>query len=109
VAAVLRSLGGTPEGILDHPDLLARIHPLLVADFTVNEEYPYEPEEPLAIPLTVFVATRDPGTTIDQAAAWELQAGSEFQMHRLDGGHFAVFEKAPEVHEHIATSLRSLS
>jgi len=109
LAAFLRRLGGTPEQILGNPDLLARVHPLLVADFRVNEEYAYEPQARLAVPLTVFAATRDPGTTPGQAAAWELQAGGEFRVHQLDGGHFAVFERAAEVHEQIAKSLRAAS
>ncbi|WP_435279818.1 thioesterase II family protein [Streptomyces sp. 1222.5] len=108
LAAVLRHLGGTPQEVLDNENLLALIHPLLVADFKVNEEYAYQFEDPLAVPLTVFAATQDPVTTLDEAAAWKLQAGSEFQMHTLDGGHFAVFDKALEMHEHVAESLRSL-
>jgi D-alanine--poly(phosphoribitol) ligase subunit 1 len=109
LAAVLRKLGGTPEEVLNDEGLLARIHPLLIADFQVNEEYAYQPEDPLPIPVTVFGATRDAGTTLDQAAGWEVQAGNGFRLHTLDGGHFAVFDKAPEVHEQIAKSLRAQS
>jgi medium-chain acyl-[acyl-carrier-protein] hydrolase len=109
LAAVLRGLGGTPEEVLNDEDLLARISPLLIADFQVNEEYAYQPEAPLGSPVTVFAATRDAGTTLDQAAAWEVQAGGGFRLHTLDGEHFAVFDRAPEVHEQIAKSLRAPS
>ncbi|WP_411089606.1 amino acid adenylation domain-containing protein [Streptomyces sp. 061-3] len=109
LAALLRKLGGTPEEVLNDEGLLARIHPLLTADFQVNEEYAYRPEEPLPAPITVFGATRDAGTPLDQAAAWEVQAGSGFRLHTLEGGHFAVFDRATEVHEQIAKSLRGQS
>jgi len=109
LAAVLRRLGGTPEEVLQDEGLLARIHPLLIADFQVNEEYSYQPEEPLSTPVTVFGSTRDAGTTLAQAAAWAVQAGNGFRLYPLDGDHFAVFDKAPEVHEQIAKSLRALS
>jgi amino acid adenylation domain-containing protein len=109
LAAVLRRLGGTPEEVLSDESLLARIHPLLIADFQVNEEYAYQPEDPLPIPVTVFGATRDAGTPLDQAAAWEVQAGNGFRLHVLDGDHFAVFNQAPAAHEHIARSLLALS
>lgn len=109
LAAVLRKLGGTPEEVLDDEGLLARIHPLLAADFQLNEEYDYQPEDPLPMPVTVFGATRDAGTPLDQAADWEVQAGNGFRLHTLEGGHFAVFDKAPEVHEQIARSLQALS
>ncbi|MEU9474376.1 alpha/beta fold hydrolase [Streptomyces sp. NPDC048191] len=109
LAEVLRRLGGTPPEVLENQALLASIHPLLVADFKVNEEYTYRPESPLGIPLTVFAATRDAGTSLDEAAAWETQTDGGFRMLTLDGGHFAVFDQAPEIHGHIATSLRTPS
>jgi surfactin synthase thioesterase subunit len=106
LAEVLRRLGGTPEEVLNDEAILARVRPLLVADFKVNEEYSYQPEDPLALPLTVFAATRDAGTSLEQAAAWEQQTSAGFRLHRLDGDHFAVFGQAREVHEQIAKSLR---
>ncbi|MDT3399265.1 AMP-binding protein [Streptomyces sp. B1866] len=109
LAEVLRRLGGTPREILENRALLASIHPLLVVDFKANEEYAYRPEAPFGIPLTVFAATRNAGTSLDEAEAWEAQTDGEFRMLTLDGGNCAVFDKAPEVHGHVATSLRTPS
>jgi medium-chain acyl-[acyl-carrier-protein] hydrolase len=109
LAVVLRRLGGTPEEVLRDADVLARIYPLLVADFAVNEEYRYSPEPPLAIPLTVFAATRDAGTTIEQAAQWHAHTSAGFRLHQLDGGHFAVLDPATDVRGQIAAALQSQS
>lgn len=109
LAAVLRELGGTPEAVLRDEDMLRRIHPVLVADFTVNEDYDYQPQPPLAIPLTVFTATRDPGTSSAQAAAWAEQTSAAFRLRPVEGDHFAVFERASEVQQEIAGALGATS
>lgn len=105
LAKVLRKLGGTPEVVLRDEAMLRLIHPVLVADFAVNEEYVYQPEVPLAVPVTVFAATGDPGTSSAQAAAWADQTSAAFQLRLVKGGHFAVFERAAEIQRDMADAL----
>jgi medium-chain acyl-[acyl-carrier-protein] hydrolase len=93
LAAELRRLGGTPEELLDDPDLLGRFQPLLAADFAVNEAYAYRPEPPLDIPITAFAATQDPLAGLTQMLAWDEHTTAEFRLHALNGGHFAVFDR----------------
>src|SRR6266404_5241949 len=50
----LRRLNGTPQEVLDHPELMQLMIPLLRADFSVCETYEYKSEPPLDCPLTVF-------------------------------------------------------
>lgn len=102
LADVLGRLGGTPEEILRNEEMLAHLQPLLAADFTVNEGYVYEPEPPLAMPITVFAAMDDPRVGVPQAREWERQTSEEFRLHTLEGGHFAVFDHAADVHRLIA-------
>lgn len=105
LADVLRRLGGTPEQVLSDPGLLRMLHPLLIADFAVNETYHYVHEPPLDCPITVFAADEDPRAGLDQAAAWEHQTTGAFTWHTLRGGHFAVFQQAERVHGWIAEAL----
>lgn len=93
LAVVLRRIGGTPEELLNDPDLLARFQPLLAADFAVNETYAYSPQPPLDIPITALAATQDPLAGLAQMLAWEEHTTAEFQLHALNGGHFAVFDR----------------
>jgi medium-chain acyl-[acyl-carrier-protein] hydrolase len=93
LAALLRRLGGTPEELLDNPDLLSRFQPLFAADFAVNENYAYRPQAPLDIPITAFAATQDDGASLTEMSAWEVHTTAEFSMQTLRGGHFAVFER----------------
>ncbi|MEU2022444.1 thioesterase domain-containing protein [Streptomyces sp. NPDC016469] len=107
LAQVLRHHGGTPDWVLDSPEMLRMLHPLLTADFAVSEQYAYLPEAPLDLPVTAFAATDDPRGTVDQLGAWEEQTTGAFTLHELDGGHFAVLERAPQVHAVVTEVLRA--
>jgi medium-chain acyl-[acyl-carrier-protein] hydrolase len=106
LALTLKSLGGTPDVVLADHGLLRMLQPILAADFSVNEDYAYRDEGPLQIPITTFAATHDAGTGIDQAEAWKEQAGTEFRMHVIEGGHFAIFDQRERIHDLISDSLR---
>jgi medium-chain acyl-[acyl-carrier-protein] hydrolase len=106
---VLRRLGGTPEEILANRDVLRMIQPVLTADFSINEDYTYQPERPLSVPITSFAATHDAGANLAQLAAWEEQTTAEFRLLTITGGHFAIFDRAPEVRDRIAEALRRWS
>lgn len=93
LAALLRQLGGTPEEVLQSPELLGRLQPLLAADFEVNENYAYSPQPPLDVPITAFAATRDDGRGPAEMSGWAEHTAAGFRLHALDGGHFAVFDR----------------
>jgi surfactin synthase thioesterase subunit len=106
LARLLRALGGTPEEILADDGLLEAMQPLFAADFALNERYIYRPDPPLGIPITAFGGRDDPTVELSQLAAWGEQTTAGFTMRTLDGGHFAIFDHAVEVHACIASSLR---
>jgi surfactin synthase thioesterase subunit len=105
LADFLRQLGGTPEEILEEPELLIRFQPLLAADFSVCEDYTYSQQAPLDVPITAFAGTEDEGARPAQMSAWGEQTTAEFRMHTLAGGHFAVFEQNQSVLDHITAVL----
>jgi surfactin synthase thioesterase subunit len=105
LADALRRLGGTPEAVLSEPGLLAALQPVLAADFWVNEVYDHRPEPPLDIPITAFTGDLDAGAGLPVMTAWEIHTSVSFQLHKLPGGHFALFEHADQVHAHIAEAL----
>lgn len=107
LARLLRDLGGTPEVMLEDNGLLERMQPLLAADFSVNERYTYRSGQPLSIPITAFGGRDDITAEPSRLAAWREQTTADFTMRTLDGGHFAIFDYAAEVHACIVDSLRS--
>ncbi|MEU9379834.1 alpha/beta fold hydrolase [Streptomyces sp. NPDC048279] len=105
VAEFLGALGGTPPEVLTDHLLLKQRQPLMGADFQVNEEYPYQLQEPLPVPITAFAATEDEWSTPDLVKGWVEHTSADFEMCTLSGGHFAIFEQAETVHDVITTRL----
>lgn len=93
LTAELAQLGGTPREVLDNPELLAMIVPLLRADFAVNEKYRPTERSPLDLPITAFGATADPRAALPTVEAWRVQTSREFVLHKLPGGHFVVLQQ----------------
>jgi medium-chain acyl-[acyl-carrier-protein] hydrolase len=71
----LRRLNGTPQEVLDQPELMQLMIPLLRADFSVCQTYQYEPEPPLTCPITVFGGLEDE-TTREELVGWRAQTSA---------------------------------
>jgi medium-chain acyl-[acyl-carrier-protein] hydrolase len=84
----LRRLSGTPPEVLEHPELLALIIPLLRADFAVCQTYEYAAGAPLDCPITAFGGLEDGEVPRARLEAWREQTGAAFKLHLLPGGHF---------------------
>lgn len=106
LAVLLRRLGGTPEDILESPEILGLLQPLLAADFAVNEVYRYRAGPRLPIPITAFASTHDQFASLDQVAGWQDETEAGYTQLVLAGNHFAIFDNAPTVLAHIAARLR---
>jgi medium-chain acyl-[acyl-carrier-protein] hydrolase len=52
-------LNGTPPEVLDNPELMMMMIPLLRADFLLCESYTYKKEPPLDCPISVFGGLQD--------------------------------------------------
>ena len=88
--AYLRRLGGTPEPVLQHRELLEVFLPVLRADFLVAETYRYLEGPPLDCPI---VAWGGRGDIYEYArvAAWTLESRALSRAEMVDGGHFFIF------------------
>ncbi|MFG1918413.1 thioesterase domain-containing protein [Micromonospora sp. NPDC048898] len=101
----LRTGGGLPAGVLEHPELVDLLLPLLRADFERVDTYRYRPEEPLPVPIIAFTGRRDPAVTREQSAAWREHTAAGFILHELDGGHFFLHDALPELADAIRADL----
>jgi medium-chain acyl-[acyl-carrier-protein] hydrolase len=101
----LRQLNGTPREVLEHPELMGLVLPLLRADFSVAETYKYYDAPPLACPITAFGGLQDPETTREELEGWRAQTSSDFSLHRLPGDHFFLTSAQPYILRVIAQEL----
>ncbi|NBE83205.1 thioesterase domain-containing protein [Micromonospora rubida] len=97
--------GGLPAGVLEHPELVELLLPLLRADFGRVDSYRYVPGEPLPVPVVAFGGRSDRAVSHAQSVAWERHTAAGFTLHEIDGGHFFLHDRLPELAATIGADL----
>ena len=100
--AKLEELEGTPKAVLDHPELMELMEPLLRADFELNDTYEPSGKPPLDSPVTVFGGLEDPDVEREHLEHWKEVTRAEFRLRMFAGGHFFL-------HDHQATVTASVA
>ena len=91
----VRRLNGTPREVLEIPELLELIVPILRADFALRESYSFVPEPPLDCSITAFGGLQDDLTPRDGLEAWREQTNALFVVRMLPGDHFFINTAQP--------------
>lgn len=91
--ARLKELGGTPQTVLDHEELIALVSPMLRADFAMLHHYKYRASLALKIPLHVFAGRDDTDITKDHLLPWFNESTDQGDLHWFDGGHFFLHDE----------------
>jgi medium-chain acyl-[acyl-carrier-protein] hydrolase len=86
--AKLRQLNGMHQGILENPELMQLVLPILRADFTACETYVYRADSPLECPISALGGLRDEYVTRDGLEAWREQTSASFYLRMFPGDHF---------------------
>jgi medium-chain acyl-[acyl-carrier-protein] hydrolase len=84
----LRRLNGTPGEVIENPELMKLMLPIIRADFEVCETYDYIPEPPLNCPIAAFGGLQDEDVSIGHLEGWRLQTTGPFSLHLFRGDHF---------------------
>ena len=84
----LRRLNGTPKEVLEHPELMQLMLPLLRADFELTETYVYSSGRPLDCPISAFGGLRDDVVSREQLEAWLHHTSAGFSLRMFPGDHF---------------------
>jgi medium-chain acyl-[acyl-carrier-protein] hydrolase len=92
---LLRRLNGTPETLLNQPELMESLLPILRADFELLQTYVYSPEAPLDCPITAFGGSQDREVEIEELEAWRMQTIAKFSLSLFDGDHFFIHSSEP--------------
>lgn len=84
----LHQLDGTPREVLEHPELMEMMLPILRADFSICDTYEYSEAAPLACPISAFGGFEDLDVPRQNLEAWREQTSSSFTLRMLRGNHF---------------------
>lgn len=101
----LRELDGMSTDVLDNPDALDVLLPILRADLEVSETYQYLPGPPLHCPIMAFGGTTDILTSANDIRAWRRHTQGRFSAHIFGGGHFFVHTAQTEMVRMIVDTL----
>lgn len=84
----LREMNGTPAEVLEHPELMELMLPLLRADFELNETYEPTEHPPLECPVTAFGGLEDTEVPKETLEAWSDVSAGPFKLRMFPGDHF---------------------
>ncbi len=105
LVAELRTLGGMPQAVLDHPELLQLILPVLRADLALTETYTPTPGATIAVPITACFSADDGKVNQDEAQAWARHTTAGFHLRAFPGDHFYLFAHRDRVAEALTADL----
>jgi surfactin synthase thioesterase subunit len=103
----IKELGGSPDEILNEPELMGFFEPILRADFQAVETYEYE--EPIAfnIPIDIVIGIEE-RATYEGALAWQKETTYPVEIRQFPGKHFFIFEYEHEIIKIISSKLNSI-
>jgi medium-chain acyl-[acyl-carrier-protein] hydrolase len=109
LAERMRELGGTDQAILEHPDVLRELLPVLRTDFMVWETYRFTPEPGVAVPIDVLGGDRDRCTDDAGLAGWQGWTTGPVTVRMFPDGHFFVHGARNEIVRLISGMLSPLA
>jgi medium-chain acyl-[acyl-carrier-protein] hydrolase len=92
----LRQLNGTDQEVLEHPELMQLMLPLLRADFELVQTYEYKPEPPLDCPISAYGGLEDFEEGQETLEAWREQTTASFSLRMFPGDHFYLQKKGTQ-------------
>lgn len=101
----LSQLNGTPREVLENPELMQLLTPVLRADFELIQTYAYTPKPPLDCPVTAFGGLQDEETPPESLRPWGEVTNGPFSLMVLPGDHFFLQTSRPLLLEAISKGL----
>ena len=93
----LQRLNGTPMEVLEYPDMMRMMLPLLRADFESIQTYSYKHEPPLDCPVTALGGLLDPDISRETLEPWREQTIAAFNLQMFPGDHFFLHKEQARV------------
>jgi surfactin synthase thioesterase subunit len=107
LAGLIRSLGGTDAGLLDHPLLRRMFLPVIRADLRAHSRYRPGPGSSVGCRIVALMGADDPLTDGPRVRAWQRHTAAPVRVHTFPGGHFFTHTHTAEVAEilrHVMTA-----
>lgn len=86
----LKEMGGTPDEIIEHDELMSILLPGLKADFKLAETHKVSTIEQLNVPVTLLGGTSDTIIPPDSLPNWQAHFCGDFELEMIEGDHFFI-------------------
>jgi surfactin synthase thioesterase subunit len=90
-------LEGTVPAVLESPELLELLLPVLRVDFAACDSYAYVERGRLGVPLTAFGGDSDPGVSVPMLERWAELTSGPVGIEVFPGGHFYLLDQLEAV------------
>jgi surfactin synthase thioesterase subunit len=107
--AELIRLNGTPQEILEQPQFMAMVMPLIRADLELYETHVYSPDELLECPISAFAGAADAMVSREDVAGWQDETRGSFTLRMFEGDHFFLHRARAPLLRAISEDLFQLS
>ncbi len=105
--AELVGYGGVPEEILNNPELLSLMLPIVRHDFRLFEQYQYPGDRPLPVPISAFGGLQDKKVLAPDVLAWSRHTTKSFRVQFFAGDHFFLNDQQTGLPQAIRADLVS--
>ena len=104
----LRRMQGTPEAVIQNPEMMELLLPLLRADFELCQTYHCQDEPPLDCPFFVFGGFDDADVPKENLIVWRTQTTYPMRLQMFSGDHFFVLSSQQELLHIVSQQLSQL-
>ena len=104
---LLRRCNGTPDEVLDDPELMELVLPVVRADVALCESFVYTPGPPFSFPITAFGGLDDHGVPRARLEGWREHTTGPFVLRMLPGDHFFLNTSSSPLLEAISKELNA--
>ncbi|HEX8557031.1 MAG TPA: alpha/beta fold hydrolase [Pyrinomonadaceae bacterium] len=104
----LRRLNGTPAELLEHPEMMEILVPLLRADISVSQTYRCDSRLSLTCPMTIYGGLEDAHDEPAGLAAWREHTLGPFELKMFAGDHFFINTAQPQLLDALRVALNGV-
>lgn len=97
--------GGIPREVLESPELLELLLPMLRADMELCETYDYHPAPPLPCAISVFYGRDDRSVSRHEVEQWRDQTMVACTVREIPGDHFFLKSAKAQLMKTVANDL----
>lgn len=97
VITALDQMGGTPKTVLNDPELMDMVLPVICTDIALVYSRKRSGNPAIPVPITTFAGEHDPLAPAKDVRQWQNYGSADFAERIFPGGHFFINDSSRDV------------